>query len=227
VQLTRADLRRRARQRLDDTVAPYLWSDQELNDAINDALIDASIRAHLTVEDDYDIAVTASTAKYALPSGVLDVKSVYLNSQPTVTLTRTSIRRREQYYGGRPNSTGTPWSYALDQTKAGTGDDYGILVRSITFIGTPTAADTAYLDIVRLPATLEVDTDIPEIDGMFHPDLVYGVLERAYMKSDIDSFDPVRSKMNAELFEARFGPRLPAVVLRERQTEVPYEMILG
>lgn len=225
--LTRADIRRRARSRLDDSVAPYLWSDTELNDAIDDALIDASLRAHLTVQDDYPISLVANTGKYALPSNTLDVKSVYLASQPTLTLTRTSIRRREQYYGGRPTQNGSPWAYALDQTKAGTGDDFGLLVRSITFIGTPTAADTAYVDLVRLPAPLETDQDIPEIDGMWHPDLVYGVCERAYMKSDIDTFDPNRMQVNAALFEARFGPRLSAYVLRERQTEVPYEMIVG
>ncbi len=230
--LTLADIRRRARSRLDDLVTPYLWSDTELNDAINDAMWDAAIRAHFVVEDDIAIPFTQKVDltwndKYALSSGILDVKSVYLASQPTLTLTRTSIRRREQYYGGRPAQKGSPYAYALDTTIAGTGDDSDQFVRSILFIGTPTAADTAYVDVVRLPAQLEVDTDVPEIDSMYHPDLVYGVCERAYMKSDIDTFDANRMAMNAQIFEARFGPRLPAYVMRERQTEVPYEMILG
>lgn len=225
--LTLADLRRRTRQRLDDLVAPYLWTDQELNDALNDALIDASIRSHLTVQDDYPITLAIGTAKYALPSNTLDVTSVYLASQPTLTLWRTSIRRREQYFGGRPTQTGNPWAYALDQTKAGTGEDIDLLVRSITFIGTPTTADTAYVDLVRLPLLMESNQDVPEIDGMWQPDLVYGACERAYMKSDIDTFDPNRMQVNAAIFEARFGPRLPASVLRERQVEVPYEMIVG
>ena len=229
--LTLADIRRRVRSRLDDTAEPYLWPDIELNDAINDALWDASIRAHLVVQDDIAIPFTQKAdltwnSKYALSSGILDIKSVYLASSPELTLTRTSIRRREQYYGGRPQQSGSPTAYALDLTLPGTGEAYGQFIRAITFIGTPTKADTAYVDAARLPALLEVDTDVPEIDPMYHPDLVYGACERAYMKSDIDSFDADRMAVNANQFEMRFGPRLSACVLRERQTEVPYEMIV-
>jgi hypothetical protein len=210
----------------------YLWSDQELNDYINDALRDACIRANLTVADDVAIPFTQKAdlswnAKYALPSGYLDVQSVYLASRPTTTLTRTSIRRREQYYGGRSNYTSRPYAYALDKTKPGTGDDEGIQVRTITFIGTPKAADTAYLDVVRLPVLLESDSDVPEIDEIWHPDLVFGVTGLAFLKRDADTFDPKKSERDMAIFEEKFGPRLPAVVLRERQTEVPYEMYVG
>lgn len=230
--LTLADIRRRARSRLDDLNAPYLWSDQELNDCINDTLRDACIRANLVVEDDVAIPFTQKAdltwnEKYSLPSGYLDIQSVYLASRPTFTLTRTSIRRREEYYGGRSNYTSTPYAYALDKTKAGTGDDEGIMVRTITFIGKPKAADTAYLDVVRLPLLLEADGDVPEIDEIWHPDLVFGVTGLAFLKRDADTFDQKKSDRDMALFEAKFGPRLPAVVLRERQTEVPYEMYVG
>ena len=230
--LTLADLRRRARTRLHDTVKPYLWSDEELLDCINDTLWDAATRASLTVEDDIDIVFTQNVDltwndKYALPSGVIDIKSVYLDSQPTYSLYRTSIRRREQYYGGRPSQNGTPWAYALDQTKAGTGDDVGIFVRAIKFIGTPTEADTAYMDVIRLPLKLFYDSDVPEIDPLWHSDLIFGVTGLAYMKPDTDTYDPERSERDMARFTERFGERLPAVVIRERQTEVPYEMVVG
>lgn len=230
--LTLADLRLRARQRLDDLVTPYLWSDAELLDCINDTLWDAAVRANLTVEDDIALPFTQKVDLtwndlYALSSGILEVKSVYLNSQPTYTLQRTSIRRREQFYGGRPSQKGTPWAYALDLTKAGTGADAGIFVRSIKFISTPVKADTAYMDVVRLPKLLSNTTDVPEIDPLWQPDLIFGVTGLAYMKPDVDTYDPKRSGRDMQLFTDRFGERLPAVVIRERQTEVPYEMILG
>lgn len=229
--LTLADLRRRARARLDDKVAPYLWSDEDLLDLINDTVRDAAIRANLTVEDDLAIPFTQKADltynnKYAIASGTLAVRSVYLSSNPTVTLRRTSMRRREQWFGGRPTQTGTPWGYALDLTQAGTGSDYGIQVRAITFLGTPTEADTAYMDIERLPALLVDDQDVPEIDEIWHPDLVHGITGYAFLKRDIDTYDPVKSKRDMDLFEERFGPRIPAVVMRERQTDVPLEMIL-
>ena len=228
--LTRADLIRRARAKLDDIALPYLWSDSELIDYINDTIIDASIRANLTVEDDIAIPFTQTgavwNAKYAMSSGILDVKSVYLASQPTVPLLRTSMRRQEQLYQNRPTESGTPWGYALDKTKAGTGDDADIFVRSITFLGTPIEADTAYADVVRLPAKLETNYDIPEMDPMWHPDLLFGIAGLAYLKRDSDTYDPQRSIKEFGFFEERFGPRLPASVLRERQTEVPLEMIV-
>jgi hypothetical protein len=224
--LTLKDLRRRARNRLDDKVAPYLWDQEELDDYINDALRDAAIRANLVVEDDYSIAITAGTTKYALPSSTLKVKSVRLASNLEYTLTESSIRQQEQYYGGRADITGTPLRYALDKTKTGTGEDYGIRVRAITFLETPDTADTAYVDIVRLPALLESEYDAPEIDEIWHSDLIFGIEGYAYLKQDADTYDPKKSEKAFERFEARFGPRIPAVVMRERQTDVPLEMVV-
>jgi hypothetical protein len=227
--LTLADIRRRARSRLDDLKAPYLWSDEELLDAINDTVRDAAVRANLTVQDEVLLPFTQKVdltwnSKYALPSGYLKVKSVYLTSQPTYTLLQTSIRKQEQMYGGRLNQTGSPYAYALDKTQAGSGDDTGIQVRTITFIGTPKAADTAHLDVIRLPTLLESDGDVPEIDEIWHPDLVFGITGLAYLKRDADTYDPERSARDLQLFSDRFGDRLPAVVIRERQTDVPLEM---
>lgn len=229
--LTLADIRRRTRSRLDDLKKPYLWSDQDLLDYINDALRDACIRANLVIQDDIPLPFKQNAdltwkSKYNLASGILDVQSVRLNSQPSVTLHRTSFRRQEQYFGGRPVSEGAPWAYALDKTQAGTGVDSGILVRAISFIGIPIEADTALLDVIRLPILLEHDDDVPEIDEIWHPDLVFGITELAYLKRDADTFDPKKSERDGAIFESKFGPRLPAVVIRERQMDVPYEMIV-
>lgn len=227
--LTLDDIRRRARSRLDDLLTPYLWSDQDLLDYINDSLRDACIQANLVIEDDIAIPFTQKADltwnnKYALSSGILDVKAVYLASRPNYTLQRSSIRRREDYFSGRVIPKGSPTAYALDQTQAGTGDNDGIRVRSITFLSQPTAADTAYMDVSRLPALLESGGDVPEIDEIWHPDLIYGVCGYAYLKRDTDTFDPKKSAADFARFEEKFGPRLPAVVLRERQTAVPLEM---
>lgn len=229
--LTLADLLRRTRSRLDDSVAPYLWSDAELTDCINDTIADAAIRANLSVQDDVPIVFTQNTdltwkAKYALPSNALSVKSVYLVSQPSYPLVRTSFSSIERNTNSIATQLGSPYAFALDQTKAGTGDYSGIYVRAITFIGTPTVADTAMLSIVRLPNVLESSDDVPEMDELFQPDLIYGITGLAYLKRDTDTFDPKRSQRDLQIFADRFGERLPAVVIRERQTDVPIEMIL-
>lgn len=232
--MTLADILRRARNRLDDIRKPYLWDDDELLDYINDTIRDSALRANLTVQDDIPIVFKQNTnltwkAKYPLPSSYLDIQSVYLASQPAYTLLRTSIRRQEEYFGGRGVQQGKPWAYAVDKTQAGSGDDDGIYVRSILFIGTPQEVDTAMLDVIRLPALLSIDnTDaVPEIDEIWHPDLIYGITALAFLKRDADTFDPKKSERDFARFEERFGPRLPAVVTRERQSEVPREMIVG
>ena len=234
--LTLADLRRRARSRLFDLRQDYLWSDEELLDCINDALRDAAIRANFVVQDDYAIpfeldapSTTAYKAKYPIPSSTLDVRAVYLASQPSYTLQRTSYRRLDQRQQYRPNASqkGAPWAYALDQTMTGVGEDYYLQSRAITFIDTPSAADTAYLDLVRLPALLEQDEDVPEIDEIWHPYLIYGVTGFAFLKRDSDTFDQKSAERDAAMFAEAFGDRLPAVTLRDRQTDVPREMILG
>lgn len=229
--LTLADIRRRVRSRLDDLNKPYLWSDEELNDNINDTLREACIRASLVVEDDIKLPFVQNVdlsykSKYNLPSGILDVQAVRLESDPFITLQRTSFRRQESYYGGRVNASGKPYAYALDKTQAGIGDDSGILVRTITFVSTPNEADTALLDVIRLPVLLEADDDVPEIDEIWHPDLIFGVTGLCYLKRDADTFDPRRSERDYAIFETKFGPRIPAVVIRERQTDVPLEMIV-
>jgi len=227
--LTLADIRRRVRSRLDDKNPEYLWSDEEILDYTNDTLRDACIRANLVVQDDIPVVFTQNVdltwkSKYALPSGFLAVKSVYLASQPSNLLKEVSFRQQQQYYSTRMDFTGTPFAYALDQTQAGTGDDSGIFVRTITFMGTPDKADTAYLDVRRLPVLLESDGDVPEIDEIWHPDLIYGITALAYLKRDTDTFNEKKSVKEFAMFEERFGPRLPAVVIRERQTDVPYEI---
>lgn len=232
MQYSLGDIRNLVRIRLDDTTPQYLWSDNELNSYINITLQDACIRAGIIVQDNIALPFTQNkdltwVATYALDPGVIDVKSVGIASQPSFRLLRTSMRRQEQYYQSRPPYAGGPFSYALDLTIGGTGDFIGQNVRAITFIGSPTKADIAYLDIKRMPLDLLSDDDIPEIDSMWVPDLVYGITGLAYMKRDSDTFDPKRSEKDMAEFTARYGERLSAVVLRERQTEVPLEMILG
>ena len=234
--ITVADYIRRVRQRLDDVDAtPYLWGDDEIVDALNDSLIDAAVIANLTLQTNLTIPFTqvspggAWNDTYALPSRVTDIRSVRLASRPSITLTRSSVRRYESLYGGRPTGTAThPSRYFPDVTLAGTGGDKGLLVRSIQFTPTPSAADTALVDILRLPAELSLDdTDaIPEIDPMYQADLIFGIIGRLYLKKDMETYNPDASDRAFKEFESRFGAKIPASVLRERQTDVPHEMIL-
>jgi len=234
--ITVADYIQRVRVRLDDLDAtPYLWSDQEIVDALNDSLIDAALRADLTVQMNYQIPFTqvspggAWNDTYALPSRTTDIRSVRLASRPGISLTRASVRRNETLYNGRPTSSAThPLRYFPDITIAGKGVDKGLLVRSIQFSPIPTAANTALVDLARLPAELSLDDleAFPEIDAMWQPDIVYGITARLLLKNDMETYKPKKSEKDFAMFEGVFGIRVPASVLRERQTDVPREMIV-
>lgn len=229
--LSLSDIRRRARSRLDDAVVPYLWSDEELLDIINDTIQEACIRANLDVQDEISIPFTQNLDltfknKYALPSTTLYVKSVRLASNPNATLCQTSLSRIERQTHGRPSGTGTPSSYATDQTQDGRGNQCGIRVRTLYFMPTPASADSALVDVVRVPCNLQSDSDVPEIDAIWHADLIYGITALAYLKRDTDTFNEKKSARDWEIFEERFGPRLPAVVIRERQTDVPLQIMV-
>ena len=228
--LSLADLIRRSRSRLDDAIEPFLWSDEELTDYINEGIQEACIRANLNVQDEVSIPFTQNPdltfkTKYALPAGTLYVRSVRLASSPSVTLCSTSIRRIEQETHGRPIAVGVPGSYATDQTQDGRGEQCGIQVRTLYFIPTPASADTALVDVIRVPCDLESASDVPEIDAIWHPDLIYGITALAYLKRDTDTFNEKKYDKDWAIFEERFGPRLPAVVIRERQTDVPLQII--
>ena len=222
-------MRTRLRSYLDDTESVrYKWSDSELNGAINDALQDAFVRARLTIQDSITLPFTQTLgvwdSKYALDPAYLEVLSVRLNSAPEKPLLRTSISYEERVTGVRPVSKTGVYAFALDQTTINSVT--GLPERSIAFLGTPTEIDTAILDVSRLPATLITDSQIPEIDAMWHSDLLWGAAFYAYNKKDADTFDPGAIGRYYALFEERFGEKLPAVVIRERQTDVPMEMIV-
>ena len=222
-------LRGRLRSHLDDAnAALYKWSDSELNDAINYAVKDASVRAALTVEDEIEIPFTQTDgvwdAKYAFNVDYMDVTSVRLKSRPEIPLERTSYKFEEEFFNYRPSNATGVWAYSLDQTSVNVTT--GLPERSITVIGVPSESDSILIDVIRLPDVLVDDTDIPEIDPVWQEDLVFGAAFYCFSKRDADTFDPDAAARNLAVFEMRFGERLPASVIRERQTDVPFEMIV-
>jgi hypothetical protein len=139
---------------------------------------------------------------------------------------KTSYQKEVRYSGYRPSGIGRPHSYVLDDTTVGTGDDYGVRARAITFIGTPYQADTALLQVRRLPELLCDNCDSPEIDDIWIPDLIYGITAMAYLKRDTDTFDPQKSQRDFSVFDEKFGIRISAHAIRERQTDVPQAMMV-
>lgn len=70
--MTRQELRSLVRQRMRDNSNPPLVSDEEIDANLNEAQREACVRA-LLIEDDVDIAVTTTSARYKLSQKIIDV----------------------------------------------------------------------------------------------------------------------------------------------------------
>lgn len=208
---------------LRDFKPPYLWSDDTLTTALNEAQREAALRAGLTRQDRLEVPVTAGEAVAAFPGGVVVLEvlpnRVWLDSKPDVALIEYSIRTRRQLSLMRDKAPGTPRFYALDVV-----DDYG--GRAIRLDPVPDRDDTLCLDVTRLPYDLLSDSDEPEIHGAWHADLLDWAAKLALGDATLDTFDEKRAAQYEASFERKFGPRLSALELNRRQTEEPLTMIV-
>lgn len=217
-----AAIRTASRQRLDDVVGPkYLWSDEELNEFINEAVNEACIRARLNTDSSSGaakISVIAGTAAYSLHESVLFVERAYLDTS-AVALGKTSFHELDGAYNTWPTETGTPTNYVQDMDHA---SDAGTLENQITLYPIPEVSETLSLTIYRLPLeAMSSDGDEPEIPPHLHVNLVDWVCHRAYMKGDADTLDTGKALVFERRFEKYFGPRPSARLVEWRRKQRP------
>lgn len=204
------DIRGEARILLDDTVPDgngnYLWSDAELNLYINKAVDEAAERAFLIVDSTTPeccrIAVTAGNATYPVHDSVLRIERVYDSTNQQV-LSDTDFRTLDDSGQLWDTVTNKPTHYIFGINHYGLDDDNN---HTITLYPVPNAGLTLNLTVFRTTIdNLITDFDIPEIPGRRHFDLIDWVLSLAYMKRDVDTFDPNKSAQHADKFAQNFG----------------------
>lgn len=84
----------------------------------------------------------------------------------------------------------------------------------------PATDDTLLMTVIRKPlSTMESDSDEPEIRSNHHLHLVDWVKHCAYLVQDADTFDPQAAERSLALFEAYFGARQTANVLRKHKAK--------
>lgn len=207
---------------LRDVEAPYLYDGDFLDWCLNEAQREAALRANLVREDSVEIPLTAGTAVYPFPDGIVVMQvlpdRVYLLSNPDVALREYSLRSRSQTGLLRNLGTGTPCYYALDSVDGA--------ARAVRFDPVPVKDDSALLDVVRLPLLLRNDADVPEIHPQWHPDLLDWAASLALGDPILDTFDAQRAAMFAARFEGRMGPRVTALEMNRRQTDQPLTIIV-
>lgn len=186
--MTLDELRALCRSLADDTVAPYLWSDAEWDQFLNEAEREACIRARL-IEDDSTAAVTrvvitTARRRYPLHPSIIDVLCIEADSQP-----------------GRPITA----AWEADGAE-------------LVFADLPLAADTLTLTVKRLPLKeMNSDEKSPEIQAHHHFRLIDWALRCAYLKQDAETLDEAKAAKYEAMFVQSFGFRPSASVLRKQR----------
>lgn len=232
--MTRAELFAAFRNRNADTSLPYLWSDAELQEFLDDGHNEAAERGRLlrdsTTAAICTIAVTANTASYVLDQRILSVERAKLDSR-TAPLRLSSTPAMDGRAGAFPRDwrvngvwrpviggdwttqQGTPFVLVLDAEGARW---------KATLAPIPVVDDVLRLQVFRLPLyCLDDDEDEPEIPYRLHIRLVDWMEHRAYAKKDADTYDERRSLTAEAVFASAFGQRIDANVRRKQEDLTP------
>uniref|UniRef100_A0A6M3LHH2 Uncharacterized protein n=1 Tax=viral metagenome TaxID=1070528 RepID=A0A6M3LHH2_9ZZZZ len=220
---------------LDDVKVPYLWETDSLLRLLNYAEVQACRRAHLLIDgttaNDYGTAGTAGTlgqkplctvtlvagtATYNLSPKILSIKRCQLGSMTTPLSGPVSYDDLD--YQLLPGWTGTAGSIGT----AGSGGHPEVFLNkpgnTITFVRAPSASDTAYLVVSRIPLISFTLQTAPEIDEQHHDGLLDWAAHLAFMKNDSDTLNLNLSKTYEDRFTLRFGPLPDAAAERWMKT---------
>lgn len=210
------ELRRRARIKLGDRVVPPLWSDEEIDDALNEAVQEANLRARFfidsTTPEVVQIPVQAGIARYDLHPAIIVVRRAEFAAdspgwQPRALRRRSFDELDRQYPQWRSVAGSIPHTSVQDLDE-----------RAITLTPIPTVAGVLRLTVWRhaLDAQrMDSDFDEPAIPGAHHSRLVDWACFQLYSNDDAEERDEGRMQLFYNTFEAEFGKRPDAQKLRQ------------
>lgn len=196
---------------LDDTVAPYLWSDAALTRYANEAVSEACKRAPL-INRSSTIAVVVGTPTYLLDSSVKQVTLVITGATQS-PLTQTTTAELDAFVGVHwRDQEGTPTHFIKQAHK-------------LTLYPKPVATDSLLITSINTP---DDDFDLDDdIDSSLHHGLMYYIAYKAYLKHDADTYNPERAAEHLALFDRYFGMQ-KSVRLQTIQSDMPlYQTLAG
>lgn len=200
--MNRGELRAAWRIRVMDTEAPYLWSDHEFAEFLDEAQVEACRRAHLLVDSSSGLTqanISALERFVEIDSRIIFVRRARIGRQ---VLQQTTTRAMDaQIPAWESCGAGAPLAYLTDWQTGG-----------VALYPPPAMDGVLSMTVVRDPLyPLSTDDDSPEIPPRYHLALLHWVSFRAYSKQDPDAQDPKSAANALALFEAEFGPRAGAI----------------
>lgn len=209
--MTLEDLITEFRGRATDTVAPYLFSDDEITRWINEAESEAAIRARLIV-DTTEIDVSAGDPVCDLPEKLFDIRYAELRNTGGERF-EVIASSRQGLDAARPG-----WRTRAARPCEYVHDDKALMLGAV-----PDADYTLALEFFREPAyPLTNDTDEPEIHARHHVHLVEWALHKAYSKPDAETQNPGEAVKAEQTFTQYFGRRPNADTRRRQNASRPH-----
>jgi hypothetical protein len=197
-----AELLEIARIELDDVAAPFLWSNPEMLEYLDDGQNEAARRGRLLVD-----STTTATCQITVVSGThtytLDPRVIRVNRARLVDgdLPLSVVMMRDlDCYPGWESWSETPRIYCPDWESG-----------KIRLVGNPSAAGVLNMTVVRLPLLPVNDMhDTLELRAEHQRNLRHWVIYRAYLKRDSETYNPKKAAEALALFEREFGQPQPA-----------------
>lgn len=224
------------RARLQDVNEPYAWSDIELIDYLNTAVVEATERSRLLLDTTSSItqlSLVANTAEYSIDPSIQSIRRILVDtgqkdSNGNVIYSNVySVAIEDLEILGFP-----PWEKQITATLP-TYYWLDLDTKSLHFVPVPTTNTTAKLEVFRAPLSTErlvKTSDKPPIPERTHRYLAHWAAYEALLKRDADMGDSGRAAQELAFFEREFGPRPSARLNRhfkERRTGQVYSRRFG
>jgi hypothetical protein len=180
-----------ARGLTQDTKAPYLWSELELIQYLNNSINEAAEKARLFLDSVTpavcQIAILAADPDpdYPLDKRIVQILSVKLSTQSRSLYRKIKAELDLWNPDWRNTAPGDPRWFLTDYTEG-----------NLTLHPKSSTDATLSMTVYRLPlvqlTTENIDTE-PEIHFRHHYRLVDGILAQAYSKDDSEALDPEKA----------------------------------
>ncbi len=217
--MTLDELMRRCRVLMDDKAEPFLVSDDDLRDWLNDAEVQACVRGRLLLEDADPrmcfVDIEADRHTYPLHPKLYELVRLDYKATGESFSTPIKVKSREWLDDNQPQ-----WRDIRRDTR------YAIQGEtSIRLVSTPMKAGVLTIEGYRLPhRAMAGPADKPEIHEASHQYLIHWALRMAFSVPDSEIFDSQRARLAEDAFTAYFGP-LPDSDMRRITREDTDQMI--
>lgn len=218
------DLICRAKQRSDDSGNQPFAPDDDWARWASEAEREACMRASLIYDDTSDfcnITITPGVTSYALDPRILRISDENVRWQNTISTRRWTVEMAgidRRFHHRHRHHWHEIWG--CEENICGNRVERVAQVNKTLHVWpkpSPELAGTVIIGVYRLPLyPMEDGGDEPEIPFEHQEGLVDWMMFRVWSTKDPEQNDPEAAKIAFDAFEARFGPRETADVMRRR-----------